>query len=103
MVMKVLESGEHDPTSCRKTIVLVWQNPVFRRFVKVAQVDALDGGQIFSLQQGATLMTPSMLSAADRVLLSRASGGGREVTQLELVRLGDSKWWICARNLAEMY
>lgn len=46
MATKVLERKELDLTSSRKTLVLIWQNPVSRRFVKVAQVDALDDGHV---------------------------------------------------------
>lgn len=46
MATKVLERKELDLTSSRRTLVVIWQNPDSRRFVKVAQVDALDGGHV---------------------------------------------------------
>lgn len=46
MAMQTLSPDQLDLTSSRKTLILVWQNPTTRRFVKVGQVDALPGGRV---------------------------------------------------------
>lgn len=43
MATQVLDPDQLDLGSSRGTLVLVWQNPVSRRFVKVGQLDALPG------------------------------------------------------------
>lgn len=45
MATQALNPQELDLTSSRRTLVLVWQNPVSRRFSKVGQLDALPGGR----------------------------------------------------------
>lgn len=49
MATQALSPLQVDLATSRRTLVLVWQNPVSRRFVKVGQLDALSGGR-FSFQ-----------------------------------------------------
>lgn len=45
MATQALDRNQLDLTASRKTLILVWQNPVSRLFVKVGQLDALPGGR----------------------------------------------------------
>ncbi|GAA1681190.1 HIRAN domain-containing protein [Microbacterium lacus] len=45
MATQALDRDQLDLTASRKTLILVWQNPVTRLFVKVGQLDALPGGR----------------------------------------------------------
>lgn len=45
MATHALDRDQLDLTASRKTLVLVWQNPASRLFVKVGQIDALPGGR----------------------------------------------------------
>ncbi len=49
MATEALDPQQLDLASSRRTLVLVWQNPVSRRFVKIGQLDALSAGR-FSFQ-----------------------------------------------------
>jgi len=49
MATEALDPLRLDLASSRRTLILVWQNPVSRRFVKVGQLDALSEGR-FSFQ-----------------------------------------------------
>lgn len=46
MATHALDPRQIDLTASRRTLVLVWQNPVSRRFSKVGQLDALPEGRI---------------------------------------------------------
>ncbi len=46
MATQALDRDQLDLTSSRKTLVLIWQNPNSRRFVKVGQVDSLPDGRV---------------------------------------------------------
>lgn len=46
MATQALDRDQLDLTASRKTLILVWQNPVTRLFVKVGQLDALPSGRI---------------------------------------------------------
>lgn len=46
MATKSVELNRLDLTDSRRTLVLVWQNPVSHRFVKVGQLDALPAGRV---------------------------------------------------------
>lgn len=43
MATRILDLASLDLSTSRATLILVWQNPVSRRFVKVGQLDALPG------------------------------------------------------------
>lgn len=45
MATQALDPNQLDLTASRKTLILVWQNPVSRLFVKVGQLDALPAGR----------------------------------------------------------
>jgi hypothetical protein len=45
MATQALDRNQLDLTTSRKTLILVWQNPVSRLFVKVGQLDALPVGR----------------------------------------------------------
>lgn len=45
MATQALDRHQLDLTASRKTLILVWQNPVSRLFVKVGQLDALPEGR----------------------------------------------------------
>lgn len=45
MATRALDRDQLDLTASRKTLILVWQNPVSRLFVKVGQLDALPAGR----------------------------------------------------------
>lgn len=46
MATRAHDLTELDLTSSRRTLVLVWQNPTTRRFLKVGQLDALPGNRL---------------------------------------------------------
>ena len=46
MATNALERADLDLSTSRRALVLVWQNPETRRFVKVGQVDALPDGHV---------------------------------------------------------
>mgnify|MGYP002735279367 FL=1 len=46
MAMKTLERADLDLARSRRTLILIWQNPKSRRFVKVGQVDSLPDGHV---------------------------------------------------------
>jgi hypothetical protein len=46
MATQSLDPVQLDLTTSRRTLILVWLNPVSRRFVKVGQLDALSGGRL---------------------------------------------------------
>ena len=56
MATQALDRTELDLTGSRKTLILVWQNPVSRLFLKVGQLDALPAGR-FAFQYLATAWT----------------------------------------------
>ncbi|GAA1733424.1 HIRAN domain-containing protein [Microbacterium paludicola] len=45
MATQALDRDQLDLTASRKTLILIWQNPASRLFVKVGQLDALPGGR----------------------------------------------------------
>ncbi len=45
MATQVLEPAVVDLSTSRRSLLLVWQNPNTRQFLKVGQLDALDHGR----------------------------------------------------------
>ena len=67
MATKLCSPAEVDLATSRRSLLLVWQNPDSRRFIKVGQLDVLAGWSVTAAAEQVNLDAPAHVRVLCRI------------------------------------